>query len=299
MEQTDDSTLASAPELPTLALSQLVALTGLYPTRGGEGYATNYEGTIQTFAGRQAYGAPPAQGQLLPLAAYTALFSLFGTFYGGDGKATFAFPDLRGRTAMGGYPGEEGERTLNLTYIIAATGPATGGEPPLGSVGLFGGNFAPPGWLVCDGSVVSAAEYPELATVIGATFGGGEADFALPNLKGSAAYGAGKGPGLPPVALGQVVEGAVPGLGLNYLICTKGLYPSSDGGGEFPNDPFFGQVTAFAGAQVPGGWALCDGAQVPIATNQPLFSLLGTTYGGDGVETFGLPDLRGRVAVGQ
>ena len=47
----------------------------------------------------------------------------------------------------------------------------------------------------------------------------------------------------------------------------------------------------------PRGWARCDGELLPISQNQALFSLLGTTYGGDGRTTFGLPDMRGRVAI--
>ena len=50
---------------------------------------------------------------------------------------------------------------------------------------------------------------------------------------------------------------------------------------------------------VPRGWALCDGQLLPVNQNEALFSLLGTTYGGDGRTTFGLPDLRGRVAIHQ
>lgn len=54
----------------------------------------------------------------------------------------------------------------------------------------------------------------------------------------------------------------------------------------------------FAGNFAPSGWALCEGQLLPISQNQALFSILGTTYGGDGRTTFGLPDLRGRVPVG-
>jgi microcystin-dependent protein len=54
----------------------------------------------------------------------------------------------------------------------------------------------------------------------------------------------------------------------------------------------------FAGTTVPKGWALCNGALMAIQTNQALFSLLGTYYGGDGIRTFGLPDLRGRAIIG-
>jgi len=62
-------------------------------------------------------------------------------------------------------------------------------------------------------------------------------------------------------------------------------------------EPFLGQIIMFGGNFAPRGWALCDGQLLPIAQNTSLFSILGTTYGGDGRTTFGLPDLRGRVAV--
>lgn len=62
-------------------------------------------------------------------------------------------------------------------------------------------------------------------------------------------------------------------------------------------DPFIGQITMFGGVFAPVGWAFCDGQLLPISQNDALFSILGTTYGGDGRTTFGLPDLRGRVAL--
>lgn len=62
-------------------------------------------------------------------------------------------------------------------------------------------------------------------------------------------------------------------------------------------EPFIGQILMFGGNFAPRGWALCDGALLAISQNQALFSILGTTYGGDGRTTFQLPDLRGRVAM--
>ncbi len=62
-------------------------------------------------------------------------------------------------------------------------------------------------------------------------------------------------------------------------------------------EPFIGQIILFAGNFAPRGWALCDGQLLAISENQALFAILGTTYGGDGRTTFGLPELRGRVAV--
>lgn len=64
-------------------------------------------------------------------------------------------------------------------------------------------------------------------------------------------------------------------------------------------DPFLGQVILFAGNFAPRGWAFCDGQLIAISSNTALFSLLGTTYGGDGRSTFALPDLRARVPVGE
>jgi len=63
------------------------------------------------------------------------------------------------------------------------------------------------------------------------------------------------------------------------------------------SSPFVGQITMFAGNFAPAGWALCDGGLLSVQQNEALFSLLGTTYGGDGRTTFGLPDLRGRLPV--
>lgn len=61
--------------------------------------------------------------------------------------------------------------------------------------------------------------------------------------------------------------------------------------------PFIGEVRLFGGTFAPTGWALCNGASLPIAQNEALYSLVGTTYGGDGVTTFALPDLRGRLPM--
>ena len=63
------------------------------------------------------------------------------------------------------------------------------------------------------------------------------------------------------------------------------------------SDPFIGEVMMFAGNFAPLGWADCNGQLLSINQNQALFSLLGTTYGGDGIQTFALPDLRGRTPV--
>jgi microcystin-dependent protein len=63
--------------------------------------------------------------------------------------------------------------------------------------------------------------------------------------------------------------------------------------------PYVGEIRIFAGNFAPAGWMFCEGQQLPISENETLFQLIGTTYGGDGQETFNLPDLRGRLTVHQ
>lgn len=61
--------------------------------------------------------------------------------------------------------------------------------------------------------------------------------------------------------------------------------------------PYVGEIKIFAGTYNPVGWEFCEGQLLSISDNETLFQLLGTTYGGDGESTFGLPDLRGRLPL--
>ena len=63
--------------------------------------------------------------------------------------------------------------------------------------------------------------------------------------------------------------------------------------------PYVGEIRMFAGNFAPAGWMFCEGQLLPISENETLFQLVGTTYGGDGQETFALPDLRGRIPIHQ
>jgi microcystin-dependent protein len=137
--------------------------------------------------------------------------------------------------------------------------------------------------------------------VIGTIYGGdGKTNFALPKLVGATPVGISSASGKPPIELGEPVAGAIPGLGLAWMICIEGrVYPSPDGNAAFPsNEAFIGQVIAYAGPNLPPGWALCDGALLPIRDFTPLFSLIGNTYGGDGQTTFALPNLSGLMIQG-
>ena len=65
------------------------------------------------------------------------------------------------------------------------------------------------------------------------------------------------------------------------------------------SQPYVGEIRMFGGSFAPTGWAFCAGQLMQISENDVLFSLIGTTYGGDGQETFGLPDLQGRIPLHQ
>ncbi len=63
------------------------------------------------------------------------------------------------------------------------------------------------------------------------------------------------------------------------------------------SDPYIGQISVFAFNFAPPGWALCDGQTLLVGQNQNLFGVIGTTYGGDGINTFRLPEFRGRLPM--
>jgi len=65
------------------------------------------------------------------------------------------------------------------------------------------------------------------------------------------------------------------------------------------SSPYIGEIRMFAGNFAPAGWALCNGALLPISENDALFNLIGTTYGGDGQSTFALPNLQSRIPIHQ
>ena len=63
------------------------------------------------------------------------------------------------------------------------------------------------------------------------------------------------------------------------------------------SSPYVGEIRMFAGNFAPAGWMFCDGQLLPISENETLFNLIGTTYGGDGQETFALPNLQSRIPL--
>lgn len=285
----------------TLALTSLLDIAGDYPQRGTGGTTPVFTlGMIQTMAPvLDAFGAPDAEGQQFAIIAHAPLFSVIGPGFGGDGQQHFDLPNLTNRSVIGGNNvGATTANTLEMTWLIASDNMV--GAPPVGALVPFAAGFNPDGWMVADGTTLSIGAHVDLFMTIGTLFGGdGQADFMLPDMGGIAAYGAGQAGGVT-VDVGAKVAGAVPGIGLNYLIATDGMYPTGGGGGGFPdNQQVLGQILAYGGLQAPKGWALCDGSLLPIMPNKGLFSLIGNSFGGDGTTNFALPDLRGKRVVGR
>jgi microcystin-dependent protein len=343
---------------PSLTVTETIAAAGLFPSRDSFNDGMTL-GMFHTYAFTFGLaGAPVAQGQIINIASNTALFSLLGTKYGGNGQTTFALPDLGGRAAIsdgqgpglsdfllgqstgsatsqllpsqmpasfGGTsaPADDDGPELAVKYMIRAEGiyPSQGGGGSgrldlIGSVVKFAGNFVPAGYFECNGQLLDIATYDALFSLIGTTYGGdGQTTFALPDLRGRVVVGAGGSYTLGqqfgqedvtiglanlPVEMGgggQPIDNREPSLALNYAIALGGIFPSQSGGAD-PYDAMIGEIIVFAGDFAPRGFALCQGQLLPINQNQALFSLLGTTYGGNGQTTFALPDLRGRTAIG-
>lgn len=242
---------------PGLNMRYMIATDGIFPSRfggGGQGDSvTNpYIGEVALTAGsfplESGRGWAYAEGQILRIQDHSALFSILGARYGGDGEQTFALPDLRGRTPIGAGVG------------IGVDAIALGQMSGEAAVTLFAGS---PGQL---------HQLPEHAHEFGTGETGNE-------------------------GLGESHANMEPTLGLNHIIALNGFFPSPDS--PAPLETFIGEVKLFAGDFAPEGYALAHGQLLEISQNSALFSLLGTTYGGDGQDNFRLPDLRGRVLIGE
>jgi microcystin-dependent protein len=95
----------------------------------------------------------------------------------------------------------------------------------------------------------------------------------------------------------QPQDNMQPTLALNYIIALGGVMPVASGAVNEAG-PYVGEISLFAGDFAPAGWALANGQMLERSLYGPLFSVIGNTYGGDGITEFALPDLRGRLPVG-
>ncbi|MEA3050977.1 MAG: hypothetical protein QOG84_2813 [Sphingomonadales bacterium] len=286
---------------PSLALTPLVQLYGA-PASESRTADEATPGTVRLFAAAyEPWGAALADGRELAASDYPALPACGAV---GD-AASIALPDLRGRAAVGAAPGAAAADlgpTLPMTYLIAAVAnsPGSGAAPFIGMIAPYIGNEAPPGWLPADGRLLPITDYVYLFGLLGTCYGGdGKTDFALPDLRGRAPVGI-------PTAFGTSATGRLVGdigTGVYYLICAEGPYPTRDqpSGALAASALFLGEVVASAAQPnqfLEGITLMADGSVLQIADFPDLHSVIGNLFGGDGVTTFAVPDLRGRMVVG-
>ncbi len=275
--------------------------------------------------GQTNFRVPDFRGGLTPIGVPA------GTFVGttsGSPTASITFANLPPSVGGSGTPASNQQPSMALNYFITSDGTrplgSTAGRagglrsPYTGQIGISAGPGLPSQTMAANGQQIRIMDNFELFAAVGYTYGSnGSTNFAVPDLQGRSPIGPGQGSGLsyrelgvavgsqevildasnvpPSLGSGAPYDGMQPALPLNYLIATVGLLPDSNTG---PDDsPYLGQIILFAGTSAPDGWAYCEGQTLTIADNADLFSLLGTTYGGDGTFDFALPDLRGRIAV--
>jgi microcystin-dependent protein len=298
--------------MSSVPITQLVATNGVDPHQSWGDSAAHVVGLVHSFAGDYpANGAAPANGQAIAADAHPGLCKVIGSpdTFGGNGDA-FALPDLRGRAVIGtswrgdrriGAIGHDG-RTVTLNWIIATYGlfPTGAAAPAMGHIRPFLGSEAPSGWALCHGQYIHLQSNQALFAVLGTAFGGNEHTmFQLPNLSGRTPVGIKPGE----IALGQLIEiDGIPALGMNMLVAARGYQPKRDGDGWFPDEEAMAGDVVLAASTMPrmteDGMVAADGCTLPIAEHRALFAAVGTRWGGDGVATVGVPDLRGKILVG-
>ena len=215
----------------------------------------------------------PATGRLLSIEENPDLFAVIGTRFGGDGEDNFELPTLDG-PAPGIYPFVCTEKQASSE----TDAPCLVGEIRT-TTDL---SAAPTNWFPTDGRTLQVSEHPVLHALIGNSFGGdGETTFALPTIE--------------------------PPDGLTSQICYLGTFPRQNlkrsrvpgavgRGGAIPDAAVIGNqylagLRLRAGDFPPVGTAVARGQLMSISQNTAIFSLLGTTFGGDGKSTFALPEI--------
>lgn len=223
----------------------------------------NYLSEIRAFAFPFVpRGWLPCDGRSLPVATNLALYHLIGNTYGGDGN-TFKLPDLRERVTIGNGP----------AYPYFAQGgeerhPLTENEMPRHT------HQAVASTINRDSATPQGHYWP-------ADSGYTKESNAAMSDDALALVGYGKGH-----------DNMSPYQAIIYAIATGGIFPSGRFGGGY-----LGSIKLFPGKVESEDCVPCDGRVLPIASHTALFTLLGSSYGGDGKTTFALPDLRGRAPV--
>lgn len=220
-------------------------------------------------------GWAQCNGQLLQISTNTALFSILGTTYGGDGRTTFGLPNLQGIVPIGAGTG-----TALTPRFLGETG------------GLQNATL--------DNTTIPSHSHGLSAKSGNGTSNNPQGNFFAANAEGMGQFNSSSDSSLNVNTLsetgGELAHNNMPPyLVLNLCIALQGVYPSRSTGTS--PDQVFGDIILFAGNFVPAGYLACDGSLLSIAANDVLFNLIGTTFGGDGVSTFAVPDLQGRAPI--
>ena len=354
---------------PTRATRYIIALQGIFPDNNGgipQAVArdTPYVGEIKAVAFDFApQGWALCEGQSIQTNQNTALFSLLGYRFGGEGS-NFNLPDLRGRVPIGQGQGAGLANYVNGQAIGTAQPSLSVGNLPAHAHALASGQTAaegsgeavnniqpslvlnflvnasgeimiagferqPQGWALCDGRLLSTTGNTTLFNLIGTTYGGdGDTNFALPDLRGRGVVNEEERDGFSrgfffgnesftltesqmcahihsllsggnTASTGGAasVDNSQPSLVLKWLISFVGSFPSPT---SSINWPAIGEMRIIAGASapdlLPADWKPLDDT-IYAAAESRLIELVGDTYGGDGSNNFGVPDLRARFNV--
>jgi microcystin-dependent protein len=229
--------------------------------------------------------------------------------------------------AGGGQPYANIKPSLTLRYLLCTQGQYPGqgdgtlwqtdrSVPMIGEIRVVAFSNTPSGFAECTGQIVGISQNIALFTLLYTNYGGnGVSTFQFPDLRGTVPIGAGQGPLLPNYVIGQRTGAETIALNTTQLPFHTHTIPSGNTGATGASATYSilqpslalnfvidanGEIALFAGTNAPYGWALCDGSlrQITNDNDAILYNVIGTTYGGDGVTTFALPDLRGRSPVG-
>ncbi|MCK5684113.1 tail fiber protein [bacterium] len=221
----------------------------------------------------EAWSSCCYKNSLLSIQRHTALFSLMGNRFGGDGRVTFALPKLL-KNLPEGHPSYTSSNLFR--YILCVNGyyPKRDGsgrisDRAVGTIILTGNNFSPYNAPKCNGSLLPKQTFPQLFKVFGYSYGGSGDKFKLPDLSKITPHKC------------------------KYIVVTGGNLPNSNNG---PIGYTLGTIMFLPEHHYKKNalkhWVKCDGRGLPIRGHESLYSLIGNKFGGDGRTNFRLPDLK-------
>jgi len=257
---------------PFLTINCLINLIGTFP---GGSEPEPFLGEIRWVAYSRndiPNGWANCDGQILPINSNQSLFSILGTTYGGDGRTSFALPDMRGRMPMDDGASHPLGQKSGQENVILGINEMPSHTHQLRGTSAIGDTTTPTIKLLAQGPHPLANRIYQDSNLD-------------KNMASESVSNTGGGVGH---------QNMPPFLTLRCIIALQGTFPSRGG---VNTNAYIGEIRWFAGNFAPGGYSDCNGDLLPIAENTALFSILGTTYGGDGRTTFGLPNMEGRMPL--